>query len=101
MLTRLLHSLGPAKGTGFGLAGVSWTELRSWAIMTGLAINPWQADALHAMSAGYAGEFNRAGNVQHGPPPWEPPARQEVRKNKVADALRAGFRGMMGKKSDD
>ena len=59
MLSRQLYQVGPATGTGFGLAPISWVELRAWGCRHAETTwTPFQAESLMLMSRSYVGEFN-------------------------------------------
>jgi hypothetical protein len=60
-LLRWLMELGPLRWSGWGdPEGVTWAELSAWQQASQTPLTPWQARALHALSAEYAAAAARA-----------------------------------------
>lgn len=98
LLTRLLYTVGPAAGTGFGLAPISWSELRAWCELTATRLMPWQAEALVLMSRAYASEHSQASKTKGSHSPWTDDKGKEKREESVADTLRSGLRALKASK---
>ena len=98
LMTRLLYTVGPGAGTGFGLAPISWSELRAWCELTATRLASWQAEALVLMSRAYAGEYNQASRTKGSHSPWADDKGQEKREESVADTLRSGLRALKAAK---
>ncbi len=93
-VTTLLYTVGPAAGTGFGLAPISWSEMRAWTELTATQLASWQAEALVLMSRAYVGEYNEASRTTGSPSPWTDDEGEEKRQESVADTLRSGLRAL-------
>lgn len=72
--------------TGFGVDGVSWTEINSWCQLVKRLLLPHEAVALKRMSDEYAHSFNEAKSPDC-PPPFV--SDDEIQKKKASDALKA------------
>ena len=78
-----------------GAAGpvrLSFTEIRSWAQLSGVQLKPWEVDLLRQMSTEFVSEVNAAENPQR-PAPWMPvDALQEKQAiaRRIKDVLRGG-----------
>lgn len=59
-LVEAMMRLGPVKSDGMGTRPADWPEIDAFARVTGRISDPWEAEALHAMCAGYLDEL-RAG----------------------------------------
>lgn len=55
-----LFQAGPLASDGMGARGLSWPELAAWRKCTQVLITPWEMQALHRMSASYAGAYHAA-----------------------------------------
>ena len=98
MLSRQLYQVGPATGTGFGLAPVSWVELRAWDAAMKNDLAPFQAESLMLMSRSYTGEFNDVGREGASTRPFETEEDTRSRQQQVAHALKIGLGGMAKRK---
>ena len=97
-MTKLLYTVGPANGSGFGLVPIPWSEIRAWRELTGSRLLPWQAEALVLMSRAYAGEFNSVGREKGvSTPPWSDEETTEKRKATVGEVFARGLDAMAGK----
>ena len=94
MLSRQLYQLGPAVGTGFGLAPVSWSELSAWASAMKSEPTPFAAEALMLMSRSYVGEFNDVSREISSTRPFETEDDTQNRQKKVRNVLALAFGGM-------
>lgn len=57
-----------------GMAGpvrLSFTEIRSWAVLCGIQLKPWEVDMLRQMSTEFVSEVNAAESPLR-PAPWMP-----------------------------
>lgn len=93
-VTSLLYVIGPAVGTGFGFAPISWSEVRAWSELTATRLAPWQAEGLVLMSRAYVGEYSQASHTKGSHSPWTDDEGEEAREASVADTLRSGLRAM-------
>lgn len=74
--------IGPTSGEG----PIGWQEIAAWERLTGIALEPFEAKAIRAMSAAFSGQCHDACKVNC-PPPWSE-VDSDVR-DKVADQLAA------------
>ena len=97
-LTRFLLSVGPATGTGFGMTGISWSELAQWATVMHVTLTPFEAEALHLMSQHYASEFNEVSREKVSTRPFETEDNTATRREQVVSVLDKAFGSMVSKK---
>lgn len=79
---------------GFGVDGVSWTEIDSWSRLSQRRLTQFEAKALHVLSSEYAMSFE-AGKEKSCPPPYQPDT-DEARKV-VSDTLKTILNSMIAK----
>lgn len=78
-----------------GAAGpvrLSFTEIRSWALLSGVQLKPWEVDLLRRMSSEFVSELNAAENPQR-PAPWLPSDGLQEKMaiaRRIKDVLRGG-----------
>ncbi len=61
----MLHEIGPAKHSQMGgFVGLDWVDIKAWSELMSHEFEPYEADAIFAMSRAYANEFARS-NDKH------------------------------------
>jgi hypothetical protein len=55
-----LWDIGPVEPGGMGGAPISWRTLQAWQDVTGVTLQPWEAQLLKRLSAEYLAEHSRA-----------------------------------------
>jgi hypothetical protein len=91
-IIELFNEVGHCESTGFGAGAVSWTNLKSWYDLSGLALSSWELLLIRELSQAFANEYNKKDNAQ---PPYKATVSKyqmtgEKRK-KVEDDLLAAF----------
>ena len=56
-LVEAMLRLGPMRQTGFGLRPADWTEIDAFVRLTQRVSEPWEAEALFEMCAGYCAAY--------------------------------------------
>lgn len=87
-LVDILFQVGPTKADG----PLEEAALEPWERRRGIELQPWQADAILAMSRAYLSEMHAAGHW-NAFPPWPPAVRmwKYVRDQKNAPGFKAGL----------
>jgi len=99
-LLEILFEVGPAKPVGMGgQVGIDETDLAAWQTNQCIALTPWEAKAIRALSREYAYMLGQASEASC-PPPWvDPSVMTEERRNKIADAMSAWANNHNGSKT--
>lgn len=87
----LLYAAGPARGTGFGLAPIAWSDLEAWLRVSGIRLPPWLATGLVRMSNAYAAQWSNAKD-EPTPPPYESDEKRETRQASDIEAFKSFLR---------
>lgn len=53
-----LMDIGFGTSNGFGLQALSYSDLKDWADIKRIELEPWEADLLHALSRHYSAQYN-------------------------------------------
>lgn len=72
-LVSLFYSAGTATQTGMGLVPLSWQEIESWVVCSGLeeTVTPWELGVVKRLSEAYSSEYARASTPSR-PQPYQP-----------------------------
>lgn len=70
-LVEAMLRLGPMRQTGFGLRPADWAEIDAFARLTGRVTEPWEAEVLFEMCAGYCAEYEAGEDLAADPPMGE------------------------------
>lgn len=100
-LLEWLFTAGPVQSDGMGLRGLSWQELQAWRDLTATWITPWEARALHQLSAAYAGAWH-ASQEPAQEPYWLSPelvVAENARRVQRGDAVVSMFSGLARKEA--
>lgn len=68
-IINLLHEIGPVMHIGDGVTAVSYTEMHSWSLLTGVKLTAWETTAIRQLSVAFAREATLSKNPQR-PAPW-------------------------------
>lgn len=93
-MIKLLMELGPVVNNGMGINGVSWQDINSWTLLTGVELSSWQASTLHLMSKAYANEYSRS-NGENTHAPYIPEADDQEARDRVSAGLKSFFKQYM------
>ena len=52
-LTEWFFELGPTVAVGMGEGPIGWQDMFAWSGLTGIELDPWEAQTLRRMSQGY------------------------------------------------
>lgn len=67
-LVGLLEDIGGVVQNGMGAVPITWTDLKSWADMSGITLTYWELSTLKHMSEAYATELFLATDPKKAPP---------------------------------
>lgn len=79
------RDLGRVSTTGMGAARLSCLEIAAWVDLTGNVLEPWEVDALRAMSSAYLAESHAAEDPAR-PSPWSQEDIEALRAEKAEKA---------------
>lgn len=68
MIERLTE-IGITGSNGMGTVPLSWAEIAAWQTNTKVALSPWEARMIRALSVAYVNESRPAEDETY-PPPW-------------------------------
>jgi hypothetical protein len=88
-----LLEVGPTVATGMGAAAIGWRDVEAWQACLGIRVPPWQARLLVELSREYV-SFSRSAEKPDCPSPLSA-EMDDTRRERVARALRIGFRAMI------
>ena len=71
-LVEHLFEIGPLMAAGMGAGPITHQEILAWQVLTGTALQPWEARMLRRLSCEYLNETHRAETLGC-EPPWKPP----------------------------
>lgn len=57
-IINLINQIGPYQNGEYGPQPLSWTELRSWSILTKTKITPWEADLIMKLSKSFVSQLS-------------------------------------------
>lgn len=86
-MVQWLQDMGKCVNDGMGVTGFSWTEIRNWADLNCVELDPWEATTLRDASFEYAAMLQEARDI-HTKCPW---AEAPPTKVFVDVAMRSGF----------
>lgn len=88
------RDLGRVGTTGMGAMRLSCLEVAAWVDLTGNSLEPWEVEAVRAMSTAFLAETHEAEDPGR-PPPWEPEDTEVkvAEKAALAKSIRSTLRG--------
>lgn len=89
-LVHYLFEIGPVQSSGMGTAPISFSEIRSWQEITGVALNSWEGRMLRRLSDEYRREMHLAESPNR-PSPFI--RAKEVDKEEIANRVRNILKG--------
>lgn len=88
-LVGYLMEAGPVDNGGMGAGRISNSELRAWQTLSGIDLQPWEAQIIRRLSGEYAAESHRATDPNC-PPPFAI-VLDEVDRESVSEQLKNAF----------
>ena len=87
------RDLGRVGSAGMGAMRLSCLEIAAWVDLTGNSLEPWEVDAVRAMSTAYLAESHEAEDPGR-PAPWEPedPEAKAAEKAAIGKSIRSLLR---------
>jgi hypothetical protein len=84
-----LCDMGFGKNNGFGLAELSYSDIKDWADIKRIDLQPWEADLLHTLSRRYVEQYNKS-DKPDSLSPYKTKEQELVKANDIEERLR-GF----------
>jgi len=88
-LVEWLYEIGPMSYTAMGVSPIGWSDIQSWQSVTGLALEPHEAQAIKNLSLAYVDQHERSKEANC-PCPWFDPTN--VNRESVSDKIKDQFR---------
>jgi len=88
-LVEWLYDVGPLTYNGMGAAPVGWQDILAWQSVTGLELEPYEAEAIITLSSAYVDQHHRSKEANC-PCPWVDPT--QINRDAVANKIKEQFR---------
>ena len=82
-----LSDMGFCAPSGFGLSALSYTDIKAWADLRRIDLQPCEAQLLHSLSTAYANQFNISDKADC-EPPYAKMSKEEVRQAELVRKLK-------------
>ena len=82
-----LSDMGFCAPSGFGLSSLSYTDIKAWADLRRIDLQPWEAQLLHSLSTAYANQFNISDKPDC-EPPYAKISKEEVKQAELVRKLK-------------
>jgi len=88
-LIEWLYDIGPMSYSGMGVVPIGWQDIQAWQSVTGLVLQPYEAEAIKTLSLAYVDQLERSKDANC-PCPWIDPT--DINRSAVADKVKSQFR---------
>lgn len=96
-LVEWLYEIGPIVYTGMGAQPIGWADIQAWQSVTGLELEPYEAEAVISLSLAYVDQSNRSKD-KNCPSPWIDP--DYIDREAVAKKIKDQFRALSARRKN-